>query len=37
VIVIKHPSDAAAVATEVARFLGGVIDGLWSFVQQLGG
>jgi hypothetical protein len=37
VIVIKHPSDAAAVATDVAKFLGGVIDGLWSFVQQLGG
>jgi hypothetical protein len=37
VIVIKHPGDAAATATDVARFVGSVIDGLWSFVQQLGG
>jgi hypothetical protein len=37
VIVIKHPSGAAAVATGAAKFLGGVIEGLWSFVQQLGG
>lgn len=36
VIVIKHPADAAAAATSAARFVGSVIDGLWSFVQQLG-
>jgi hypothetical protein len=36
VIVIKHPTEAAATATRLAGFLGSVIDGLWSFVQQLG-
>jgi hypothetical protein len=36
VIVVKHPSDAAAAATRAAGFVGSVIDGLWSFVQQLG-
>jgi len=36
VIVTKHPADAAATATDVAGFVCGVIDGLWSFVQQLG-
>ena len=36
VIVIKHPADAAASATRLAGFMGNVLDGLWSFVQQLG-
>ena len=36
VIVVKHPAEAASTATSVAGFLGGVIDGLWSFLQQLG-
>ena len=36
VIVIKHPAEAAETATRVAEFLGGVIDGIWSFVRQLG-
>jgi hypothetical protein len=36
VIVVKHPADAAAAATGVAEFAGDVVDGLWSFVQQLG-
>lgn len=36
VIVVKHPAEAATTATSVARFVGSVIDGLWSFVQQLG-
>jgi hypothetical protein len=35
-IVIKHPTDAAAAATSAVGFVGSVIDGLWSFVQQLG-
>lgn len=36
-IVIKHPAEAAAAATSAVGFVGSVIDGLWSFVQQLGG
>lgn len=36
VIVVKQPAEAAATATSVARFVGSVIDGLWSFVRQLG-
>lgn len=36
VIVVKHPADAAAAATRVASFLIGVIEGVWSFFQQLG-
>ena len=36
VIVIKHPAEAAATATKAAGLVGDVIDGLWSFVQQLG-
>ena len=36
VIVIKHPAEAAAAATRMGGVLGDVIDGLWSFVQQLG-
>ena len=36
VIVVKHPADAAASATDLAGFVGSLIDGLWSFVQQLG-
>ena len=36
VIVVKHPADAASAATSAAGFVGGVIDGLWSFVRQLG-
>lgn len=36
VIVIKHPAEAAVAFTRAAGFVGSVIDGLWSFVQQLG-
>lgn len=36
VIVVKHPAEAAVVATKVAGLVGAVLDGLWSFVQQLG-
>lgn len=36
VVVVKHPADAAAAATSAAGFVGSVIDGLWSFVEQLG-
>lgn len=36
VILVKHPAEAAVIATKVAGLVGDVLDGLWSFVQQLG-
>jgi len=35
VIVVKHPAEAADVFGKVITGLGTVIDGLWSFIQQL--
>jgi hypothetical protein len=37
VIVVKHPSEAATMFKAAGGALGDVIDGLWTFVQQLGG
>ena len=35
VIVVKHPGEAAAMVKAVGGALGGVIEGLWTFAQQL--
>ena len=34
-LVIKHPSDAATMATNIADFIGSAIDGFASFFQHL--
>lgn len=36
VIVVKHPSEAATMLKAAGGVLGDVIEGLWTFVQQLG-
>lgn len=35
VIVVKHPSEAATMLKALGAALGGVIEGLWTFAQQL--
>jgi hypothetical protein len=37
VIVVKHPAGAADVFKQAAGAFGSVIEGLWTFIQQLGG
>jgi uncharacterized membrane protein YdcZ (DUF606 family) len=36
VIVVKHPGEAAEWAKQILNWLGGVLDGLVSFFQQVG-
>ncbi|TDV45526.1 hypothetical protein [Actinophytocola oryzae] len=37
VIVVRHPSEAAAMFKVVGGAFVGVIEGLWTFVQRLAG